>query len=116
MFEHVLGCVQVVNSASSPGCQAGRWGTVVERLAGRLAPYDGASRFTTKTATVKKAPGKNGDGRNGNRKIGQLEKSATKNERVGKQGNTKLMYEITASEKRHGKLENCATGKLGNEN
>jgi len=41
---------------------------------------------------------KNGNGRNGNRKIGQREKSATKNERVGKQGNTKLMHEITATE------------------
>jgi len=29
-----------------------------------------------------------------------LEKSGTKNERVGKQGNTKLMCEITATEKR----------------
>jgi len=37
MFKHVLGCVQIVNSANSPGCQAGRWGTVVERLAGRLS-------------------------------------------------------------------------------
>jgi len=56
MFEHVLGCVQVVNSASSPGCQAGRWGTVVERLAGRMAPSEGESIFTAKTSTVKRAP------------------------------------------------------------
>jgi len=99
MFEHVLGCVQVVNSASSPGCQAGRWGTVVERLAGRLAPSEGESIFTAKTSTVKRAHGKNGNVRNGNRKIGQPEKSATKNKRAGKHGNTKLMYEITAAEK-----------------
>jgi len=66
---------------------------------------------------------KNGNGRNGNRKIGQREKSATKNERVGKQGNTKLMHEITATEKGNGKTatgkwatENYATGKFGNEN
>jgi len=43
---------------------------------------------------------KNGNGRNGNRKIGQLEKSAARNDRVGKQGNTKLMCEITATEKK----------------
>jgi len=51
-----------------------------------------------------------------------LEKSATKNERVGKQGNTKLMCEITAMEKRqweNGQRENSATktemvGKQGN--
>ena len=42
---------------------------------------------------------KNGNGRNGNRKIGQPEKSATKNKRIGKHGNTKLTYEITATEK-----------------
>jgi len=54
---------------------------------------------------------KNGNCRNGNRKIGQREKSATKNERVGKQGNTKLMHEITATEKGNGKNGN---GKMGN--
>jgi len=66
--------------------------------------------------------GKNGNGNKGNRKIGQLEKSATKNERVGIQGNTKLMCEITATEKRqweNGQRENSAMktemlGKQGN--
>jgi len=43
---------------------------------------------------VKKGQLKNGNGRKGNRKIGQLEKSATKNERVRKQGNTKLAYSM----------------------
>jgi len=63
--------------------------------------------------------GKNGNGKrktdgeikifknNGNRKTGQPEKSATKNKGVEKQGNTKLMYEITATEK-------TATGQMGN--
>jgi len=94
-----------------------------------------------KTATEKRVT-KNGNGRNDNRKIGQLEKSATKNEskskvkwsiavrrrltateRVGKQGNKKLMCEITATGKRAteknatGKwaTENWTTGKFGNE-
>jgi len=47
-----------------------------------------------------------------------LEKSATKNERVGKQGNTKLMCEITATEKRQREkwaTENWATRKFSNE-
>jgi len=48
--------------------------------------------------------GKNGNGRKGKRKIGQLEKSAAK------QGNTKIMCEITATEKK----EN-GNRKLGNE-
>jgi len=52
--------------------------------------------------------GKNSNGNKGNRKIRQLEKSPTKNERVGKQGNTKLMCEITAMEKRQ-------KWKMGNE-
>jgi len=60
---------------------------------------------------------KNGNGRNGNRKNGQPEKSATKNKRFGKQGNTKLMCEITATEKQQrengqrniGLRENSAT-------
>jgi len=39
------------------------------------------------------------NGRKGNRKNGQLEKSATKNDRVGKQGNTKLFSEIATTEK-----------------
>ena len=54
---------------------------------------------------------KNGNGRNGNRKIGQREKSATKNERVGKQGNTKLMHEITATEKRERKKRQRENGQ-----
>ena len=63
----------------------------------------------------KKGNWKNGNGRNDNRKIGQREKSATKNKRVGKQGNTKLMYEITATEKTA--TEKLGNGKLGgNEN
>jgi len=47
-----------------------------------------------------------------------LEKSGTKNERVGKQGNTKLMCEITATEKRQRENGNGKMGnrKLGNEN
>jgi len=77
-----------------------------------------------KTARVKRETEKNGNGRNGNRKIGQREKSATKNKRVGKQGNTKIMCEITATEKRQRKkrqrekwaTENLATGKFGNKN
>jgi len=67
---------------------------------------------------------KNGNGRNGNRKIGQLEKSAARNDRVGKQDNTKLMCEITATEKTATEkrqrekwaTENWATRKFGNEN
>jgi len=39
-----------------------------------------------------------------------LEKSATKNERVGKQGNTKLLSEIMKTEKT---TEKTATGKMG---
>jgi len=61
---------------------------------------------------------KNGNGRNGNRKIGQLEKSAARNDRVGKQDNTKLMCEITATEKNgNGKTatRKMGNGKLGNE-
>jgi len=58
----------------------------------------------------------------GYRKIGQRYNSATKNKRVGKKGNKKLMSEITATEKRQQKktatgkwaTENLATGKLGN--
>jgi len=61
-------------------------------------------RFTAKTETVKRGTEKSGNGRNGSRKIGQAEKSATKNKRVEKPGNTKLMYEITATEKRQCKL------------
>jgi len=45
-----------------------------------------AKTATEKKATEKRATEKNGNGRNGNRKIGQFEKSATKNDRVGKQG------------------------------
>jgi len=62
---------------------------VVERLAGRLAPSDGPpTRFTAKTATVKRATEEKRQ-----RKKRQPEnwatakKSATKNKRVGKQGN-----------------------------
>jgi len=44
-----------------------------------------------KKGNWKKGKWKNGNGRNSNRKIGQREKLATKNKRVGKQGNTKLV-------------------------
>jgi len=40
-----------------------------------------------------------------------LEKSATKNERVGKKGNTKLMCEITATEKRQRKKRQRENGQ-----
>jgi len=65
-----------------------------------------------KKGRLKKGQLKNGNGRNGKRKDGQLEKSATKNERVGKQGNKKLMCVITATEKRA--TEKNGNGKMGN--
>jgi len=71
-------------------------------------------RILCTACAEKSIHGKNGNGRNVNRKIKQLEKSATKNERVGKKGNTKLMCEITATEKKA--TEKTATGKWATEN
>jgi len=52
------------------------------------------------------------------RKIRQRSNSATKNKRVGKKGNKKLMSEIMATEKRATEkraTEDWATVKFGNE-
>jgi len=69
-------------------------------------------RATEKTATEETATGKLGNWKNRQRK----------NERVGKQGNTKITSKITATEKRQRKngngncaTENWATRKFGNE-
>ena len=78
---------------------------------------DSRQKRQRKKGRLKKGQLKNGNGRNGKRKVWQLEKSATKSERVGKQGNKKLMCVITATEKRateNKATEEMATGKLGN--
>jgi len=93
-------------SRDSPGYEEREnWGTSVE---------DSRQKRQRKKRRLKRGQLKNGNGRNGKRKVGQLEKSATKSERVGEQGNKKLMCVITATEK--GQQKKTATGKWATEN